>query len=120
MRGGAIIYEGSGRRRRWTPEEKGRIVALTFAPGARVSDVARQYDLSPQHLFQWRREAKAGKLVLPVDDGDLLFAPVVAEGSLTRSSATIPIEVGGAVVRATWSTDFKLLAAVVNALRVSA
>jgi hypothetical protein len=35
-------------------------------------------------------------------------------------SSVIPIEVGGAVVRASWSTDFKLLAVVVGALRGAA
>ncbi len=85
-----------------------------------MSDVARQHDMSPQHLFQWRREAKAGKLVLPMDDGDLQFAPIVTEGRPPSGSATIPIEVGGAVVRAGWSTDFKLLAAVIKALRLLA
>ena len=64
MQSRVVIQEGSGRRRRWTKEEKGRIVALTLAPGVKVSDVAREYDLSPQNLFQWRREAKTGKLVL--------------------------------------------------------
>jgi transposase len=116
MHGRVVVHEGSGRRRRWTAEEKGRIVALTLAPGAKVSDVARQYDLSPQHLFLWRRAAKAGKLVLPVDD-DFLFAPVVAESLAAASSSEIPIEVGGVVLRVSWSTDFKLLAAVVGALR---
>lgn len=116
MHGRFVVHEGSGRRRRWTAEEKGRIVALTLAPGAKVSDVARQYDLSPQHLFLWRRAAKAGKLVLPVGD-DFLFAPVVTESPSRSSSSEIPIEVRGAIVRASWSTDFKLLAAVVGALR---
>jgi len=32
--------------------------------GANASDVARQHDISPQHLFQWRHAAKAGRLVL--------------------------------------------------------
>ena len=50
MHGGVVIQEGSGRRRRWTAEAKGRIVALTLAPGVKVSDVAREHDLSPQHL----------------------------------------------------------------------
>ena len=116
MHGRTVIHEGSGRRRRWTVEEKGRIVALTLAPGATVSDVARQYDLSPQHLFLWRRAAKEGKLVLPVDD-DFEFAPVVTAGRSPAQSAVIAIEVAGAIVRASWSTDFKLLAAVVGALR---
>jgi transposase len=119
MQGRAVIHEGSGRRRRWTLEEKGRIVALTLAAGATVSDVARQFDLSPQHLFQWRRAAKTGKLVLPLDD-DFQFAPVVMGSPPPPQSSVIPIEVGGAVVRASWSTDFKLLAVVVGALRGAA
>ena len=117
MHGGVVIQEGSGRRRRWTAEAKGRIVALTLAPGVKVSDVAREHDLTPQHLFQWRREAKAGKLVLPVGD-NFLFAPILAEGPQERqTSSEIPIEIGGAVLRANWSTDFKLLAMVMKALR---
>ncbi len=116
MQGRVVIQEGSGRRRRWTAEQKGRIVALTLAPGAKVSDVAREHDLSPQHLFLWRRDAKAGKLVLPVDD-EFMFAPIVAEGTPRHSTADIAIEIGGAVVRADWSTDFKLLGMVVKALR---
>jgi transposase len=116
MHGRFVVHEGSGRRRRWTSEEKGRIVALTLAPGAKVSDVARQYDLSPQHLFLWRRAAKSGKLVLPVGD-DFLFAPVVTESLSQSPVSEIPIEVRGAIVRANRSTDFKLLAAVVDALR---
>lgn len=119
MHGRTVIHEGSGRRRRWTPEEKGRIVASTFAPGAKVSEVARQYDLSPQHLFQWRRQAKAGKLALPLAEGDLMFAPIVTQARAPSCDAMVAIEVGGAVVRATWSTDFKLMAAVVNVLRLS-
>lgn len=110
------IQQGSGRRRRWTAEEKGRIVALTLAPGATVSDVARRYEMSPQHLFQWRRAAKSGRLLLPTDD-DFVFAPVVTQAVPAHGGAAIAVEVGGAVVRADWSTDFKLLARVVSALK---
>jgi transposase-like protein len=35
------VLTGPGRRRRWSADEKARIVAETLAPGARVSEVAR-------------------------------------------------------------------------------
>src|SRR5437899_10760710 len=56
-RGGVDIRVGVGRRRRWRAEDKGRIVAESYAPGAVVSEVARRHDITPQHLFAWRKAA---------------------------------------------------------------
>jgi transposase len=52
------ILTGPGRRRRWSAEEKARIVAETLEPGARVAEVARRWQLCPQQVFGWRREAR--------------------------------------------------------------
>jgi transposase len=52
------VFTGTGRRRRFTDDDKARIVEETLAPGAVVSDVARRHGLSPQQLFTWRREAR--------------------------------------------------------------
>ena len=60
VRGRVDIQVGVGRRRRWSDEAKGRMVAESYAPGAVVSEVARQNDISPQHLFAWRRARGAG------------------------------------------------------------
>src|SRR5215475_10106661 len=111
-RGRVEIQVGAGRRRRWSDEVKGRIVAESYAPGAVVSEVARRHDISPQHLFVWRKAARAGVLSLPADETPL-FVPVVTElrraGSGTeaakRNSATISIEIGGAVVRVAAGID---------------
>lgn len=50
--------EGSSRsgRRRWTEEDKARIVAECEAPGSSVSIVARRHDLNANMLFTWLRE----------------------------------------------------------------
>ena len=77
-RGRVDIRVGVGRRRRWSDEAKGRIVAESYAPGAVVSEVARRHDISPQHLFAWRKAARAGLLSLPAEEAPL-FVPVVTE-----------------------------------------
>ena len=86
-RGRVDIRVGVGRRRRWSDEAKGRIVAESFTPGAVVSEVARRHDMSPQHLFGWRKAARAGLLTLPADEVPM-FVPVVRElcedGELAR------------------------------------
>src|SRR6202521_2261040 len=111
-RGRVDIQVGAGRRRRWSDEAKGRIVAESYSPGAVVSEVARRHDISPQHLFAWRKVARAGLLSLPADDAPM-FVPVVAElrhdGRMATASAqgatAIAIEIGGVVVRATPGVD---------------
>jgi transposase len=75
-RGRVEIRSGVGRRRRWSDAEKGRIVAESFAAGAVVSEVARRHEISPQHLFAWRKAARAGQLTLPAD-GAAMFVPVM-------------------------------------------
>ena len=50
------ISGGSGRRRRWTENDKARIIAECEAPGSSVSIVARRHDLNANMLFTWRRE----------------------------------------------------------------
>ena len=49
---------GNGRRRRFSDDDKARIIEETLVAGAVVSDVARRNGLSPQQLFTWRREAR--------------------------------------------------------------
>ncbi len=52
------IINGLGGRRRWSVDDKARIVEETLAPGAVVSEIARRHGLSPQQLFGWRRAAR--------------------------------------------------------------
>lgn len=50
------------RRRRWSLEEKRSIVNETYLPSMSLSLVARKYDISPSHLFRWRRLMEQGAL----------------------------------------------------------
>lgn len=112
------LITGTGRRRRWSRDDKARIVEESLKPGATVSDVARRNGLSPQQLFAWRRAAHAlfneGADTAPADraghfpaprqrrtgrqarlsgsgDETPVFAPVViASRDLPRSASKAP------------------------------
>jgi transposase len=53
------IFRGQARRR-WSEEDKRRLVAETFGPGGTVHGVARRSGLSPSQLFAWRKLYRAG------------------------------------------------------------
>src|SRR3984957_16696313 len=50
---------GERRRRTWSADQKQRIIAESFAPGASVAEVARRYGLNSNMLFTWRRRERA-------------------------------------------------------------
>ena len=97
-------------------------MAETFAPGVRVVDVARRHGLRPAHLSSWRRLARQGKLVLPVDDGPV-FAPLLLEETVSAASscglraASIEIEVGDVTVRLPVDSATDRIASIAAALR---
>jgi transposase len=136
------VLTGPERRRRWSVSEKAQIVAETLAPGASVSAVARRWQVCPQQVFTWRREARAGFLTLPAgvaDRGPTSFVPIVPKMADTpvstcglekaapeperpskTAASSIEIKLAGAVVRVTSGTDSTLLAEVLRAIRASA
>nr|WP_187417485.1 IS3 family transposase [Klebsiella pneumoniae] len=54
------VITGEQKRRRYTPEEKARFVALAMQPGYIVSLVARQYGITPSLIFKWKRLMNEG------------------------------------------------------------
>jgi transposase len=52
----------SGRRRRWSAEEKIRIVEESFSRPRAVSATARRHEISRSLLARWRAEYRAGLL----------------------------------------------------------
>jgi transposase len=124
MRGGEYqrveVLTGPGRRRAWDEATKARVVAESYAPGAVVSAVARRWQIAPQQLFTWRREARAASL--EARRGEAAFVPVVAEppaAAVAAAEAGIEVVLAGAVVRISPGVDPGLLSAVLRAVRAS-
>jgi transposase len=67
------IITGKERRRRWSTEEKLRIVAEAEEPGASVTEVAVRHEVYPSLLFNWRRQVREGRLCAR---GSSTFVPV--------------------------------------------
>jgi transposase len=57
------ILTSPERRRRWSTEEKARIVAETEAPGTTVAAIAQRHGVSRGLVYTWRREL--GEVDLP-------------------------------------------------------
>jgi hypothetical protein len=52
------VLGGLERRRRWSQDDKARIVEETLAPGAKVTKVARRNEVAASLIFTWRRQAR--------------------------------------------------------------
>ena len=125
------ILTGPGRRRRWSAEEKARIVAESLEPGVRVAEVARRWQLCPQQVFGWRREARHdGSIacIKPASPAQVDFVPIIAEvppaEPPSRAAAAvgpvIEVKLAGAVVLVSGIDDCAQLTAVLRAIRASA
>jgi transposase len=99
----------SGERRtnkRWPEALKREIVAASYAPGASVSTIARQYDVNANQVFTWRRRyGPAASPASPDMKPKLLPVTVVPEvastGPLVPGSVpadVVEIEVAGSYV----------------------
>ena len=114
---------GVERRRRWTRDEKARIVEETLAPGAVVSEVARRHGVAQSLLFTWRRLARRaapsgrdGSILLPVEI-DAMAPPPPATNGRRAKPGVIEIELGsGSRVRVDNDVDADALRRVLSVL----
>jgi transposase len=112
------------RRRHWSDEEKGWIVAEAIGPGAVIADVARRHDLVPQHLSNWIRAAKEGRFALPADAMPS-FVPIVVEpaqpnkAAQERRAVVIEVVIGAIKVRVPAAANARDVEAVLRAVRRS-
>ena len=84
-----MLITGTERRRRWCDEDRERILAEAFAPGAIASDVARRHDISTGLLYTWRKRALERRSLGPGLEATFLSA-VLAEPDGSCASASVP------------------------------
>ncbi len=75
-------------RRRWSAEEKQRIVAQTKVPGSSVSEVARRYDVNANMIFKWARDPRFNRSVEPESE-ETTFLPVELHASSASDPETV-------------------------------
>jgi transposase len=117
------VITGAGGRRRWTVDDKARIVEETLEPGASVSVVARRHGLTPQQVFAWRREARQRSA-----EAGPIFVPAMVELAPTHRRrrqqaapmAAIELDIGGGVrVRIGAGAKASIVSAVIRALKAT-
>jgi transposase len=130
------VITGQRRRRRWTSEEKARIVAESFEAGTNISEVARRNGVARGLLTAWRRQfavAARGKVpsFVPVriveqsgggTTGELDHAAPAQTRLLEKALPAKPcgmieIEVSGARIRVEPGVELTTLSTVLSALR---
>jgi transposase len=111
------VYAGNGRRR-WPDELKAQIVAESLVPGSVVTHIARRHGCRPQQVWDWRRMARSGELVLPMGDAPLLVPLVTAEPPTSDGGeASVVVEICEARVHVNGRPGASALTDVFVALR---
>ena len=113
------MITGVGRRRRWSLEDKARIVAESLDPATTSSAVARRHGLHVSQLFTWRQQLQRRASSVETS-GTPGFVPVLlAEGSAVSAEAVgrMEIALGPAVVRVGADVDAAALRRVLEVVR---
>lgn len=121
------VLTGALGRRRWSVDDRARILEETLVPGAVVSEVARRHGLAPQQLFTWRRAARQTTEAAPAfvpavvaPEPVVVVAPPVARAKRRvrqRRGAAIEIDVAGVKVTIENGASPTTIAAVLGALK---
>jgi transposase len=105
---------GPERRRRWSEEEKARIVAESLVSGAVTRHVALRHGIHPDQLYTWRHDFRRERR--PATD----FVPVrLHDAAPPGGGSAIEIAVSGMVVRVVAGIDLAFLTDVLRAAKAT-
>ncbi|MFO1036182.1 MAG: transposase [Geminicoccaceae bacterium] len=86
------VITSAERRRRWSVQDKLRLVAESYKAAGGVSEVAGRADLHPSLLQRWRRQARDGTL-LADRFGPEGFVPIaIGDAAGTGATMTSPAQ----------------------------
>ena len=86
------VLDGVERRRRWSRDDKMRIIEETLVPGAVVTEIARRHGIATSLVFTWRRRARlatvasAGPRLVPVQ-----VAATVEKMRSIKAAVAVPV-----------------------------
>jgi transposase len=113
------VITGVGRRRRWSLEDKARIVAEGLDPATTASAVARRYGLHVSQLFTWRQQLQRSASAATASGGSGFVPVLVAEDSTAPAepAGRMEIALGPAVIRVGADVDTAALRRVLEVVR---
>lgn len=94
--GQITVFSGPERRRRWSDEERLRILTEAFSSGANVAEVARRHDVSTALIYTWRRklcEARAEPASPDLPAAGFAEAVMIEDEGAARASTSPAIVV---------------------------
>jgi transposase len=113
------VITGVGRRRRWSEEDKARIVAESLDPATTSSAVARRYGLHASQLFTWRQQLQRSASAAQTLGGPGFVPVLLAEDRAAPAQPVSRMEIalGPAVVRVGADVDAAALRRVLEVVR---
>ena len=113
------VITGVGRRRRWSLEDKARIVAESLDPATTASAVARRYGLHVSQLFSRRQQLQRRAASPETIEGPAFVPALLAEDSAAPAEAAgrMEIALGSVVVRVGIDVDATALRRVLEVVR---
>ncbi len=90
---GRLEIVETGRRRRWSVEEKIRIVEESLAGHRQASTTARRHGIANSLLFKWRRDYRHGRLGARQSYSSSGFVPAVVTAD---EALPVPVSPAGA------------------------
>ncbi len=88
------VLSGPERRRRWSAEEKLRVLAQSMAPGSSPSLASRMHGISTGQLSTWRKQFRSGELTGFVPVSIMADAALPEPAAVPDVTDDVPTAVG--------------------------